>query len=317
MGIGKLRYMICRIFFMIRRSGLFPTLTKLFGQLWDRIRWICVRPYWRKRAENGLVVRKVNDYQMYLDLDDIGLSRELLFNGTREEMETRLARDVLKPGMTVLDIGANLGYYALLEASLVGENGFVYAIEPIPRNYEILTKNVDLNRYKNCRTYCMGVSSKNGTEKMYVSNASNWHSMPSGEEEDQSEIRKQWLKGRVDRVIDVPITTVDAFVAEQGIGKVDFIRMDIEGHELEAIPGMEETLKKMPAPLYVFFELHAMLFENPEDKLFPTVCKMLDWGFRPHTVVAREKVLDVDKTNFAPTLSTCKDIALVVLMEKE
>src|SRR5688572_13621160 len=65
------------------------------------------------------------------------------------EAETRLFRELIRPGMVVVDVGANIGYFSLLASTLVGPTGRVYAFEPDPVNCALLRKNVRLNRVTN------------------------------------------------------------------------------------------------------------------------------------------------------------------------
>ena len=92
------------------------------------------------------VIRKVHNYEMVLDLYDQGLSRVLIFFGTRELDHKLILERELKEGMTMLDLGANIGYYALMESKLIGESGFIYALEPHPTNVDLLKTNIQLNK---------------------------------------------------------------------------------------------------------------------------------------------------------------------------
>ena len=96
--------------------------------------------YFKLLSRNSLILRKIQGSKMYLDISDPGISKELLFKGIHEDMATRVLKQEIKKGMTTVDIGANLGYYALLEASIVGDEGKVIAFEPVPRNFNILVK---------------------------------------------------------------------------------------------------------------------------------------------------------------------------------
>ena len=87
---------------------------------------------------NKHVIRNIHDYKMYLDASDMGLCRSLILFGTREVDHKILLEKIAKPGMNVLDIGANIGYYALMELGLIGREGKLIAVEPSPKNIEIL-----------------------------------------------------------------------------------------------------------------------------------------------------------------------------------
>ena len=84
---------------------------------------------------------------MFLDLQDRGISRTLLLFGERELEHKKMLEEVLEPGMSVLDIGANIGYYALMELNLIGKTGNLIAVEPSPSNVDLLKRNLSLNGY--------------------------------------------------------------------------------------------------------------------------------------------------------------------------
>ncbi|SVC72652.1 uncharacterized protein METZ01_LOCUS325506, partial [marine metagenome] len=84
------------------------------------------------------LVRSVHNYKLYLDTRDQGLSRTLSLFGQREVDHYLMLHAILKPGMNVLDIGANIGYYAIMESIAIGSSGSVIAIEPILPNIEML-----------------------------------------------------------------------------------------------------------------------------------------------------------------------------------
>ena len=105
------------------------------------LRYGVVKYLFRKRA----VVHRVLTFKMKLHLDQKGLSRELMVYGVHERLETQLVQEMVRPGMNVLDVGGNIGYYALLEARIVGRRGRVLVLEPAPKNSEKLKRNIALN----------------------------------------------------------------------------------------------------------------------------------------------------------------------------
>ena len=87
-------------------------------------------------------------HKLYIDSSDISLTPALLMSGgVWESGITALLGKIISPGMTVVDIGANIGYHTLTAANLVGFNGKVYAFEPEPGNFNLLNKNIHINKY--------------------------------------------------------------------------------------------------------------------------------------------------------------------------
>lgn len=179
------------------------------------------------RLKNPNGVAEVQGHKMLLDSKDtLGLS----VWGFYEPLETELVKKEVKKGDVVLDIGANIGYYTLIAAKLVGENGKVFAFEPDPTNFAILKKNVELNGYKNVVLVQKAVSNKTGKLKLYLSedNLAD-HQIYDSHEDRQS--------------IEIEATRLDDYFKNYN-GKIDVIKMDIEGAEGGAIQGMYSLLQK-------------------------------------------------------------------------
>lgn len=109
---------------------------------------------------------EVDGHKMFLDSKD---SLNLSINGIYEPLQTELVKKEIKKGDVVLDIGANIGYYTLIFAKLVGEDGKVFVFEPAPTNFSFLKKNVEINSYKNVVLVQKAVSNKTGKLKLYLS----------------------------------------------------------------------------------------------------------------------------------------------------
>ena len=101
----------------------------------------------RRVLKQRFVEINVHNYRMIVDLNDPGISRTLIHFGTREKDHIYILNNELSPGNVIIDLGANIGYYALMEANIVGNDGYVYALEPSPSNADMLRKNISLNNY--------------------------------------------------------------------------------------------------------------------------------------------------------------------------
>jgi len=171
----------------------------------------------------------VQGQKMFLDPKDALL---LSIIGAYEPFETELMKKEIKKGDVVLDLGANIGYYTLIFAKLVGEEGKVFAFEPEPDNFSLLKKNVEINGYKNVTLLQKAVSDKTGKLKLYIDkDCIACHSIYPLPPQDGSQS------------IEIEAIRLDDYF-ENYDGKIDFIKMDIEGAEKEAIQGMSSLLKK-------------------------------------------------------------------------
>lgn len=188
------------------------------------------------------IIKEINKSKMNLNLCDPGISRDLLMAGIREPTHTKFMKDILKKGDTIIDIGANIGYYALMESRIIGEKGKVYAVEPILNNIFMLKKNINLNNYKNIEVFNVAIGGENKKDYIYLSKKSNWCTLINNN-------KKENLKNK----IVTEVVTLDKFI--QGKRFPDLIRMDVEGYEKQIIEGMKNILN-MRQPLKIFMELH-------------------------------------------------------------
>ena len=108
------------------------------------IRGACTVAY---LGRNTALCRILGRYKAYVDTTDIGLSSHLMLDGYWEMWVTEALYELIRPGMVVADIGANVGYFALLMAELVGPTGRVHAFEPNPRLAELVGKSLHVNGF--------------------------------------------------------------------------------------------------------------------------------------------------------------------------
>src|SRR3989344_56683 len=155
--------------------------------------------------------------------------------GVYEPFETALFRVTIQPGMTVVDIGANIGYYMVIAAGRVGAEGRVIAFEPAPENFVALKKTIGANTFRNIDAYAIAIADKRGVLDLHLFDSNKGkHSLVKDAKD---------AKGFSSRV-QVQTTTLDSFLSEHDIGHVDVIKMDIEGAESLALAGMHEALKQ-------------------------------------------------------------------------
>lgn len=228
-----------------------------------------------KRKE---AVRKVNKYPLILTFDEEGISKNLLIHRVREIAETDIIKDIIKPGMSILEIGANIGYYTILMGKLVGETGRVYSFEPYPSSFEVLQKNIKLNNLlRIVETHNTAISNKSAIQKFYLGQASNVHTLMDLNPEMNE---KQYFN--------VETIDINTFLEENNT-KIDLIRMDIEGHERDIFSRLGELQSDL-LPEYIFFEIHPLGDIDPDPTFHEPIQKILNLGYYPDLVISSTNI---------------------------
>lgn len=148
--------------------------------------------------------------------------------GCYETFPRQLFQKLLKPGMTVVDVGANIGLYTALAARGVGPNGRVVAVEPESHNCEFIRKTLARNQFTNVEVVQAGIGDQTGMAHLYI-NLEN--------RADHRIFDKQATRSAVD----VQLYRLDDLLAKLGITHVDMIKIDIQGAEALAVEGMLST----------------------------------------------------------------------------
>jgi FkbM family methyltransferase len=165
--------------------------------------------------------------------------------GTYEpEMQSALG-ELIKPGMTIYDVGANIGYVTLMLAKHTGAQGKVFAFEALPDNVERLRRNVELNGFNNRVNIFSGAVAAGAGEVKFLVHSSGGMGKAAG----SAGRDEQYL-----REIIVPCVSIDEFVYSRGNPPPQAVKMDIEGGEVMALPGMRRLLAEA-RPL-MLMELH-------------------------------------------------------------
>jgi len=174
-----------------------------------------------------VTIPNIGDFQMYVDSEDsLGLS---VF-GIYEKFETDIISNIIKKNQTVLDIGANIGYYTIILSKLVGDGGMVFAFEPDSENFRILKKNIELNGCKNVIAEQKAIGEKSTRAKLFLNpeNKGDHRMFDSGD-------------GRVSA--DVNLMSIDDYF-NYNIPQINFIKIDVQGFELFVLRGMNGILSQ-------------------------------------------------------------------------
>lgn len=202
--------------------------------------------------------------------NDLGISQELRISKVHEPLVTEILKNELKAGMICIDIGANIGYYTLLERKIAGR-GAVLAIEPSPKSISNLKTNLELNNFLDVPIFPFALSDADGSVDFLVAGESNASHVVEGNVAEGG-------------IIKVDSKKLDTFVKENQIENCDFLRMDVEGHELAIYSGGREAIRRMKP--YLLIEIHKRLLGK--DDTLNLLLQMKEDGYDVDYFIPRE-----------------------------
>ncbi|MEK7161428.1 MAG: FkbM family methyltransferase [Patescibacteria group bacterium] len=186
------------------------------------------------RILRAIIPQSVNRHgaKIFLDPDDPVLSGAFVLR-VFERPETDFFIKTIRPGMTFLDVGANVGYYTALALSVMGKNARIVSIEPNPQSFKYLLKTVAANDGKNVSCIQKAASNQAG-------------SMPIFLNLDNHADNRLYANNMASSSCEVSVETIDKMLEGVGVSKVDFIKIDVQGYEGHALSGMKETIRRSP-----------------------------------------------------------------------
>ncbi len=237
------------------------------------IRWVFILLFMGKERSWRILDFRMNlcARQAGLDPKENSIHKQLILDHTREFEATELMRQYIQPDDVILELGANIGYYVLLESQILSENGCIYAVEPSAENVALLKRNVELNQVRHIDIDHMAMSDTKGTAKLYTGDACNLHSLVNESGDSTANF------------VEVPTDTVDGYLA--GKKPITFLRMDIEGYEAVIIDGMQETLAS-PVLKRMFIEIHPAKIESDRMQVFLKTLE--EHGFEIDAAISRD-----------------------------
>jgi FkbM family methyltransferase len=176
------------------------------------------------------------------------IERDLIVKGVFSPHLYDVFTEMIQRGNTVVDVGANIGYFTLLFSKIVGENGKVYSFEPVSQIYSKLEKNIEINSVGNivAENYALGEEQSELTIN-YQESSSGQSSLINKTQNSVSE--------------KIHVVTLDSYLEK--FDALDFVKIDIEGFEFQALRGMQKTLKKFKPS--VVMEFSPLLYRNIDE----------------------------------------------------
>ena len=245
-----------------RRSPLYPAWGQRFAKVLARM-----------PGGGRSVVKEVDGVVYELDLREV-IDSSLYYSGTFEIDTEQAISSRLRPGMTAIDIGANVGYHTFRMARGVGPGGTVLALEPMSHARHRLERNLELNDFANIRVLPIAVSDAN-VDAAEVSFVNSYR-----------------LDGRATTTTEtVRVATLDSLVEEAGLSRVDFIKLDVDGYEGKVLRGATRVLDAW-SPTIVF-EISPGAMAAVGDDAMDLVADLQRRGYRLLTETG-EPLADID-----------------------
>ena len=176
------------------------------------------------------------------------------FESDYEKENVAFLTKICKPGMTVIDIGAHLGLMSVIIAKLIGENGKVYAFEPTPKTFLLLKKIISLNNFdKTIIPFNKAASNFTGLVDFFVdeNEGSNANSLVNRKDKNRTSQKME-------------VDTLDNIVDNLKLEKLDLVKIDAEGSELDVMNGAKKIIEKYK-PI-IILAIHPPLIKNNNQK---------------------------------------------------
>jgi FkbM family methyltransferase len=229
-------------------TNLLELAAAIYRKTIKRIGFLHRATHWSSRHLFFPVLEQVKDFRTMPD-DPFWFRFELL-TGRHEPETGATLQKLIQPNMTVLDIGAHVGYYTRMASNLVGENGRVIAFEPHPRNHAMLKRNVGSR--KNVTLLQVALAEHEGTAELHdylmMSASGSLHYDETLREVQLAQSKEGDFAPRLDadfqpQTFTVRTAPIDDLLAELNISQVDVVKMDIEGAEMGALRGMKGIIR--------------------------------------------------------------------------
>ena len=175
---------------------------------------------------------------------DEHIFRHIYFHGEYDPETSRLLQKLVEPGQVWLDVGGNVGFFTILLSKGVGQTGRVYVFEPNPPMVERIQASLALNKATNVELIPHAVSNESNKDIIFYVPVGDGHN--SGR---ASAVKFEDLSSTV-KEVKVSTINLDDYLEKSSV-KPDFMKIDIEGFEINAFRGMERTMRKNPPKLII------------------------------------------------------------------
>jgi FkbM family methyltransferase len=188
-------------------------------------------------GDNKILCKILGDKKLFTIADDVGFSTHMILDGYWEFWLTKYFADNIQPGDTVIDIGANLGYYSIIAADLVATTGKIFSVEPNPLVAKLLYDSISVNGYGH-RTEVLNFALSFGEESGRLPFFVPFNEPKNGRLVSEGE-NHEYLK-QFGTIFDVDL----GHLSPDRFDRVDFIKIDVEGAELAILQHLKPIIER-------------------------------------------------------------------------
>ena len=197
--------------------------------------------------------------------------------------EEKFLIDLDLTGQTIYDMGGFHGIFTLFFARSVGKNGRVVTFEPNPKNYVKILDNIRVNHFKNAQVEPIAVGNEKGKKPLvYQRSALGAGSL-------QEEIKAQFVQKRGVKTVQVEIDTLDNLIEQKSLPEPDFVKIDVEGLEMDVLLGMNETVERHKPKIFV--ELHGVNKQKKSENTARVTKYLIEKGYTIYHVESELSII--------------------------
>ncbi|URJ50001.1 FkbM family methyltransferase [Paenibacillus polymyxa] len=238
-------------------------------------------------GEGKMLISPIWGGKLIVPSNDLSLAPDLIIDGVLESPLTRFFAQNVKKGNSIIDVGANIGYFSVFLGHLVGSQGKVYSFEANKYMYEYLLDNLSINYlHDRCETFNLAVYSEDTYIPFYVSKKY----MGNSSIHSHSSEYKRHYKDDIEKIEIATIVLDEFFQLHQ---KIDYLKIDIEGGEYNAFLGMKHLIENNVIDT-VIFELNKGMLQNDWDPFTDLILQLEKEGKRFYGLSNEGNLIDIE-----------------------
>jgi len=208
-----------------------------------------------KNTNNKYILTSYGHTLLVDTSDEIG--KEIIKKGIYDRSSIYLLNKILENlhQPIVFDIGANIGNHSI---SISKACHTIYAFEPDDAVHKVLTENIKINKINNINTYKVGLSNQKCNSDFYININGNIGASTLHPTEDKDKYIKSHIQ----------LITGDQFIKENSIDRIDLIKLDIEGHEIQALEGLQESIRRFKPVISMEWTAEHTILSSSKNMIF-------------------------------------------------